>query len=85
MTTIRDTYINALLADAAYAQNLRDGLSNDELASQLKTRLTAPQAAFVAENFRIASHHDSDEVIGSGFDATVWQGNVGTPYAGKVC
>ncbi len=84
MTTINDTYINALLADAAYANNLQDGLSGGGLTVQLAPGLTAPQAAFIAANFSIVSHNESSDITGSGFDATVWKGNPGTPYADKV-
>ncbi|MDK9726249.1 MAG: hypothetical protein OEL88_15390, partial [Sterolibacteriaceae bacterium MAG5] len=84
MTTINDAYINALLADAAYADNLQDGLSDGDLAVQLAPRMTQPQAAFIAANFSIIAHNESSDLTGSGFDATVWAGNPGTQYAGKM-
>ncbi len=84
MTTINDTYINALLADAAYADDLHDGLSGETLRDFLAPTMTQPQAAFIAANFSIVSHNESSDFTGSGFDATVWKGNPGTPYAGKV-
>ncbi len=84
MTTINDTYINALLADAAYADGLQENLTPEALAGKLTLRMTEPQAAFIAANFSIVSHNESNDFTGSGFDATVWKGNPGTPYAGKV-
>jgi hypothetical protein len=84
MTTINDTYINALLADAAYVDDLKDNDSGGDLARKLSPRMTQPQATFIATNFTVASHFESDDSSGSGFDGTVWRGNDGTPYAGKV-
>ena len=83
MTTINDTYINALLADAAYADDLHDGLSGENLRDFLAPTMTQPQAAFIAANFSIVSHNESSDFTGSGFDATVWKGSPGTRYAGK--
>jgi len=82
MTTINDTYINALLADATYANNLKDNDAGGNLATKLAPSMTQSQAAFIAANLSVASHVES--TTGSGFDATVWKGNVGTPYAGSV-
>jgi hypothetical protein len=88
MTTIHDAYINALLADATYALDVtvRDNMSTGSLLAALTTRMTLPQATFIANNFTMVTHKDSSDnpFIGSGFDATVWQGVVGTPYAGKT-
>jgi hypothetical protein len=41
---------------------------------------------FSANNFTMVTHKDSSDnpLIGSGFDAIVWQGNANTPYAGKA-
>ncbi|MBN8476771.1 hypothetical protein [Sulfuritalea sp.] len=80
MTTINDTYINALLADAAYVTQLVN--QDPDLAAKLAARMTQPQATFIAANFSVASHIES--TTGSGFDATVWKGNVDTPYASRV-
>ncbi|MGB8763708.1 MAG: calcium-binding protein [Burkholderiales bacterium] len=85
MTTIHDAYINALLADATYAFiSNRENLSPEALILALTTRMTLPQATYIANNFTMVTHTDADDILGSGFDATVWQGNVGTPYAGKT-
>lgn len=43
MTTINDTYINALLADAAYADGLQENLTPEALAGKLTLRMTEPQ------------------------------------------
>lgn len=84
MTTITDAYINALLADATYAKNLLDGLKGDDLERTLSERMTPTLAAFVAENFEVAAHHESNDLPDSGFDATVWRGKIGTQFAGRV-
>jgi hypothetical protein len=86
MTTIHDAYINALLADATYAltQNYPNGVPGDILKGLLTERMTLPQATYIANNFTMVTHVDSSEYIGSGFDATVWKGKVGTSYEGKT-
>jgi trimeric autotransporter adhesin len=84
MATIQDTYINALLADATYAEDLADGLRDSSLRDVLSNRMTPPMAKFIAANFEVVAHNESDDTLGSGFDATVWRGKSGTPYAGRV-
>ena len=84
MATIQDAYVNALLADAAYAENLRDGDKDALLIATLSKRMTPKVAEFIAANFEVAAHKESDDVVGSGFDATVWLGKADTEYAGKV-
>ena len=85
MTTIHDAYINALLADATYAFTTNsDNVSGLELIGALTPRMTLPQATFIADNFTMKTHTDADDILGSGFDATVWQGKVDTPYEGKT-
>ena len=84
MPTIRDTYINALLADAAYVDDLADGLKGDALRIVLSPRMTPDLATFIAANFEVAAHKESNDTFGSGFDATAWRGKAGTAYAGKV-
>jgi hypothetical protein len=77
--TINDSYINALLADATYAidRNL-DNLSGADLVTALKQRMTGPLAAQIASNFTLVTHIESDDALGSGFDATVWRRNDGS-------
>ena len=81
---ISETYINALLADATYAERLADGDEGERLAGKLSERMTPQLAEFIAANFEIVAHKESDDTQGSGFDATVWRGKTGTEYAGKV-
>jgi hypothetical protein len=82
--SINDEYINALLADAAYAKDLADGMSPAQLRDALKTSMTLPLADFISSNFTVASHIESGDLLEIGFDGTVWRGNAGTPYAGQV-
>ena len=84
MTTIEQTYINALLADATYVENLVDGAPADRLALALSPRMTPTLAKFIGDNFVVASHVEFGDVYASGFDATVWRGRADTPYAGKI-
>jgi hypothetical protein len=91
MNTINETYINALLADSAYV-NLHDvdqatgnvlptTLTGSALTAAIAARLTQPQADFITSNFEVLNQELS---AFGGFDAVVWRGKVGTPYAGKV-
>jgi hypothetical protein len=85
MGSINNAYINALLADAAYVDNLRDGLAGSELAAELKPSMTEPQAQFIAANFEVLSNATTGgSPLTSGFDATVWKGKAGTEYAGQT-
>ena len=87
MDTINETYVNALLADAAYV-NLHDGNSNEtplltgtRLTTVIAARMTQPQAEFITSNFNVVNQELSPT---GGFDAVVWRGKPNTPYAGKV-
>lgn len=84
MTTINDAYINALLADATYAEGLVDGAQGVRLKDLLSSRMTPVLADFIGNNFYVVSHIESSDTFGSGFDATVWKGVDGSPYEGKV-
>ncbi len=57
MTTIPDSYINALLADATYALkgNVND-LKGVDLVTTLKTRMTDPLATYIGNNFTLVTH-----------------------------
>jgi len=55
-TAMNDIYINALLADASYVDDLDTGQANSKLAS----RLTQPLADFVAGNDLISGSMDAD-------------------------
>jgi Ca2+-binding RTX toxin-like protein len=85
MTTIHDAYINALLADAAYAitQDV-DSTDNLEALPELMKRVTPTLAKYISDNFFVMNSVDTGEYLGSGFDATVWQGKAGTEFAGKT-
>jgi hypothetical protein len=50
MITINDAYISALLADAAYAADLADGLPASDLRGRLQTRMTRPLAEFISSS-----------------------------------
>ena len=83
MSNISNMFINAVLADAAYADDLTDGLSGAGLILALNKRMSPTLAKFISDNFVVVAHRESNDVIGSGFDATVWRG-VGTAYAGQI-
>src|SRR3990167_6386318 len=85
MTTIANAYINALLADAAYVEVARD-MNEARLKVALESRMTPTLASYIAANFEVTSSINTPDIplIGSGFDATVWRGRVGTEYAGQV-
>jgi hypothetical protein len=81
MTTINNTYINALLADSAYVDGLTPELTGDDLATKLIGRMTPALATYIGNNFAVV---DQVGGLSSSFDATVWRGNAGTPYAGQI-
>ena len=69
---ITELYINALLAQAAYADNLTDGLTGTALATrlfeELKDRgMTRSQADYISENFEVFKQQDTTD---SGFSAS---------------
>lgn len=84
MTTIHDAYINALLADATYAltTNKPNGYTHEDLKNllSLSTRMTSSLAQYIGDNFTVVTHINSDDLTGSGFDATVWRSNDGKVY-----
>jgi hypothetical protein len=73
MATIHEAYINALLADATYVDGLIDGLTGGRLEDKLKIRMTPTLAAYIGKNFEVVTHIESNDVVGSGFDATVFK------------
>jgi YD repeat-containing protein len=81
MASINEAFINALLADAAYVDDLRRGLSGEDLASTLAGRMTLSLAEYIGKNFTVIEQVGG---LTSGFDATIWRGNVGTAYADQV-
>ncbi len=76
MTLINAAYIRALLADACYVDDSLTGLSSQDLADALTKRMTPPLAEFISNNFTAVSQASGYD---SSFEATVWQGNAGTP------
>jgi trimeric autotransporter adhesin len=81
MTTINDAFINALLADAAYVDGITINSTGTALALQLANRMTPDLAKYIGANFTVATQVGG---LASSFDATVWRGNAGTPYAGQI-
>ena len=77
MNTINDTFLNALLADATYVNNLT---SNSDLSIRLSTRMTPTIAAYIDQNFDLVTQFETSEFTGSGFDVTVWRRNTGKLY-----
>ncbi len=82
MTTINDAYINALLADATYALNglVVNGTTGGDLKPLLAVQMTDPIARYISDNFTVVTHIETDDVLGSGFDATVWRKSDGKLY-----
>jgi trimeric autotransporter adhesin len=69
MNTISETYINALLADASYVNQLA-GKSGATLIATLTERMTVSQAKYITDNFEVMNQELSAT---GGFDATVWR------------
>lgn len=85
MTSIQTSYINALLADASYVEGVSVGPVD---ADKFKNRLTETQSTFIAANFKVNASVETpsmlDSLLDPGFDAVVWEGKAGTPYAGQI-
>jgi hypothetical protein len=71
LESIKNTYINALLSDASYADGLDKNLDKSGIKNQLSNRMTEPLAEFISDNFQIIDSIDSSDDGGSGFDATI--------------
>ena len=86
MSAITDTFVNALLADASYVDNLAPGNTGPTLILKLSPRMTPELAKTIGDSFTVVSAINSPDGIGggSGFDAVVWRGNAETPYAGQL-
>ena len=84
MSIVNQTYIDALLADAAYA-NVTQGMDEVQLTEALRTPMTPTLAAYIAANFEVASSINTSDIplVGSGFDATVWRIRSGSELAGS--
>lgn len=81
MTAINNAYISALLADSSYVEKNINGKTGQDLIDALSGRMTPELAKFIGENFTVKAQASG---YASSFEATVWQGNAGTPYAGQV-
>ena len=86
MTMVESVYINALLADAAYANLINEPINSDDNKNALNLRLTTPLADFLVANFELVTGAiiNTDDTLDSGFDAVVWRGKPDTEYAGKT-
>lgn len=69
MTTIKDAFVNAMLADASYVNELTPDLTGTGLTILLAGRLTPDLAKLVGDNFTVLTQVESP---GSSFDAVVW-------------
>lgn len=69
MATIHDAYINALMAAASYVDDPR----NQALEADLAESMTPALAKYIAANFTVLDHVRFGGVLGSSFDATVWE------------
>ncbi|MFN3914832.1 MAG: calcium-binding protein [Aquabacterium sp.] len=74
MSGIKELYLNALMADAAYV-DLPAGIITAAAGSDLTRRMTQAQSTYIADNFAIVASINSNENTQSGFDATVWRQN----------
>lgn len=81
MPTINDAFINAILADACYVDNLVPGMTGQDLKEKLEGRMTEELSDFIGQNFEVKNQAAG---FASSFEATVWQGKQGTAYAGQV-
>ena len=87
MASINNSFINALLADITYVGGLTPGMTGVLLSGkvEVQSRMTPAIAKVIGDNFTVVTQVDSpDGLGGTGFDATVWRGNAGTLYAGKL-
>jgi Ca2+-binding RTX toxin-like protein len=85
---ITDAYINALLSDATYAldDQTPNGYSGGLLKDKLSPRMTESLAKYIADNFSVVTHIDTNDSwlsTDTGFDATVWKKITGDD-AGKI-
>lgn len=86
MITINAAFIEALLADASYVDGLVAEDSASDLSDKLSERMTPTLAKLIGDNFTVVTSINTPDgaIAGSGFDAVVWRGNAGTPYAGQL-
>ncbi|NHZ67117.1 hypothetical protein, partial [Massilia genomosp. 1] len=70
---MHDVFINTILADAAYVGNLADNLTGDPLKKALENQMTPVLAEFISNEFTVIRHLESGDILGSGFDGTMWK------------
>ncbi|BBB61629.1 hypothetical protein UNDKW_3356 [Undibacterium sp. KW1] len=70
MTQINDAFINAILANAAYDDDLNKAKTPGDLFGKLSERMTPDIAKYISENFVVLTQVSMPT---SGFDVTVWQ------------
>lgn len=71
MTAIHDTFINAILADAAYVNGLA-GLNAGDLSKALTGRMTPELAKYISDQFEVVTQFGDSSAF-DGFNATVWR------------
>lgn len=72
---INDLYMNALLAQATYANKLTDGMEGEDLARKLfeqlkKNGMTQAQAEYFSSKYEVVTQQSTTD---SGFSATVFK------------
>ncbi|NHZ66899.1 hypothetical protein [Massilia genomosp. 1] len=77
---IHDIFLNAILSDAAYANNLKDDLKGPLLKAALENQMTPVLAEFISNEFTVIRHLESGDILGSGFDGTMWKNSKGKVY-----
>ena len=77
MNSVSTSFVNALLSDATYALNINewDNKTGVDLEDALSERMTPNLAKYIGDNFTVVTHIETNDVVTSGFDATVWKNN----------
>lgn len=83
MNKLQEIYINSVLSDAAYVENLNN-LADENTLGDLNKRMTTSQAKFITSNFEVLAAKETNDFFGSGFDAVIWRGKENGIAAGKV-
>ncbi|OEG74860.1 hypothetical protein BEL05_02065 [Shewanella colwelliana] len=83
---ITEAFKNALLADATYAIKGSIATEPSTLLSELTERLGSSLAHYVVDNFDIDFNSiiNTSEILGSGFDASVWTEKASGKTTGKT-
>ena len=68
-TIINSAYINALLADASYVDELIPNMTEGDLLDKLTKRMTPQLAKYISDNFKVKAVKNADD---GGFNAVVW-------------